>query len=149
MITKPCQLSRNSCKSPIRNYTMSAITPFYPIHATYHIFRDGIRVDRVVVGDLRLSSSSEYHLSISPQEIIAFPGFDPYTLDGDIALIKLSQRLPFSPFVRPVCLVEPSVDEAQDFSRCMISGWGDTETGGIYFQRIFQRDGSEVFLSHV
>ena len=105
----------------------------------YHIFRpDGTGVDRVVVGDLRLSSSSEYHLSISPQEIIVFPGYNSDTFDGDIALIKLSERIPFSHFVRPACSVE-SVDEAQNFSRCMISGWGDTETGGIFFFYISNR----------
>ena len=33
-MTKPCQpLSRNSCKSPVRNYPMSAITRFSPTYA--------------------------------------------------------------------------------------------------------------------
>ena len=93
-------------------------------------FSDGIDVDRVVLGDLQLSSSSSYHLSITPEQIIVFPDYDSDTTDGDLALIRLTEEVVFNDFVRPACLAPTSVNETEDYIRCVTTGWGDTETGG-------------------
>ena len=34
-MTKPCQLSRKFCNSPVRNYPMSSFTPFFPIQSKF------------------------------------------------------------------------------------------------------------------
>ena len=100
------------------------------IHVTF-LHSDGT-VDRVVLGDLQLSSSSSYHLSIIPEQIIVFPDYDSDTHDGDLALIRLDQEVVFNDFVRPACLAPTSVNETEDYIRCVTTGWGNTETGGKY-----------------
>ena len=82
------------------------------------------------MGDLRLSNSSSYHLSISPDDIVIFHDYDSYTNDGDLALIRLSQDVVYNDYVRPACLDEGDANETKAFNRCVTTGWGDTETGG-------------------
>lgn len=88
-------------------------------------------LDRIVIGDLRLSSYTAYHRSIPPAEVILHPGYGTFGYDADIALIRLSERVEFSDFVRPACLAE-SVNETKEYHRCMVSGWGDTREGTDY-----------------
>ena len=113
----------------------SLISTLASIHASSCDIRvtflhsNGMIVDRVVLGDLQLSSSSSYHLSIIPEQIIVFPNYDYDTFDGDLALIRLMEEVVFNDFVRPVCLAPT---ETEDYIRCVTTGWGDTETGGKY-----------------
>ena len=48
------------------------------------------------------------------------------SFDADIALLELSEPVPFNSFVRPACLSE-SDDELASYRRCMIAGWGMLE----------------------
>ncbi|CAL8088731.1 unnamed protein product [Orchesella dallaii] len=62
------------------------------------------------------------------QEIKMHSLFNRTTLDYDIALIKLTKRVPFTPTVRPVCLKQagaPYVGVAGT-----VAGWGSLQKGG-------------------
>lgn len=94
-------------------------------------------VDRIILGDLLLSSPSNHHLNITLAEIIPYPGYDTQTSDGDLALIRLSQPVDFTTFVGPACLAESS-EEVKDYTRCTVSGWGNTEAGKHIMCRRFR-----------
>nr|XP_054763568.1 enteropeptidase-like [Lytechinus pictus] len=78
------------------------------------------------MGDLHLSIHSEHHLAITPDDIVIHPEFDYFTLNADIALIKLSEPVSFTEYVRPACLSQ-TLQEFGDYTTCIIAGWGDTE----------------------
>ena len=63
-----------------------------------------------------------------PEQIFVHPNYNYYTYDYDIALIKLSKQVTFTDYVRPACLAE-STNETAAYTRCLVSGWGDTEIG--------------------
>ena len=47
----------------------------------------------------------------------------------DIALLRLSEPLIFTPFIRPICL--PSADDTvKHGERTLVTGWGSTENAG-------------------
>jgi hypothetical protein len=49
----------------------------------------------------------------------------------DIALLRLSEPLIFTPFIRPICL--PSVDDiVKHGERTLVTGWGSTQDTGQY-----------------
>ena len=85
-------------------------------------------VDKVIFGDLLLSNHSKHHVEITPQRIFVHPNYNADTYDSDIAVIKLSHPVTFTDHVRPACLAE-SVNETSAYTRCLISGWGNTEIG--------------------
>ena len=82
----------------------------------------------VVFGDTRLSNVSEHHVSIPAQRIYIHPQYNVWTLDADIALVRLAQPVTFTDYVRPACLAD-FFNETSHYTRCLISGWGDTEIG--------------------
>ena len=67
---------------------------------------------------------------IVPERIFVHPRFKPSGLpffDGDIALVKLSQEVELSKFVRTVCLPEQDEgDLAIPKTRGTVAGWGVT-----------------------
>ena len=64
-----------------------------------------------------------YEQIISVDKIIIHPDYDAYTLDYDVALIKLKKPINFTRNVRPVCL--PTMDFAPG-TKCFVTGWGAT-----------------------
>eukprot|EP00057_Strongylocentrotus_purpuratus_P011161 XP_011665635.1 PREDICTED: uncharacterized protein LOC585547 isoform X4 [Strongylocentrotus purpuratus] len=102
------------------------IGPEWVVTAAHCVVDIPYSVDRIILGDLLLSSPSNHHLNITPAEIIPYPGY--YFPNGDLALIRLSQPVDFTAFVRPACLAESS-EEVKDYKRCTVSGWGNTEAG--------------------
>nr|XP_054763582.1 enteropeptidase-like [Lytechinus pictus] len=83
-------------------------------------------LDSVVMGDLHLSINSEQHLTIAPDDIFIHPEYNDTLLNADIALIKLSEHVSFSEYVRPACLSQ-TLHEETDYTTCIIAGWGNTE----------------------
>ncbi|XP_013403399.2 uncharacterized protein LOC106168770 [Lingula anatina] len=74
--------------------------------------------------------------SYSMQTYFVHEQFERITFDFDIALIKLSSRVEFTDYIRPICLstidmIQPMLDgEAQGFGT--ITGWGQLSQGGRY-----------------
>lgn len=67
-------------------------------------------------------------------EIIAV--HDNYTkrnLHNDIAVIRLKNPIDFAEHIQPICLPNPIQvrQHSKSKQRCVISGWGHTETGGF------------------
>ncbi|KAF7651098.1 hypothetical protein LDENG_00116020, partial [Lucifuga dentata] len=67
--------------------------------------------------------------SLAVEQIIYHARYREWTLDYDIALMKLSQSLNFNGLVEPICL--PNYGEHfEEGTMCWISGWGATVDGG-------------------
>ncbi|XP_030851691.1 CUB and peptidase domain-containing protein 1-like [Strongylocentrotus purpuratus] len=86
-------------------------------------------VDRVIFGNLRLSGESEYEVNAEVADIIIHPDYDGETIDADIALLRLTEPVSFSDYVRPACLASSS-NELSDYRRCLVAGWGTISEGG-------------------
>ncbi|XP_067329728.1 transmembrane protease serine 9 isoform X1 [Anolis sagrei] len=57
------------------------------------------------------------------------PFYNAFTLDYDLALLRLDRPLRFSPTLRPICLPE-GADRLAPGAQCVITGWGSTKEGG-------------------
>ncbi|XP_056139619.1 mannan-binding lectin serine protease 1 [Lampris incognitus] len=64
----------------------------------------------------------------SVDNIILHPDFQPRNYDNDIALVRLSKGVEFSPVVRPICLPPPQRQDGPSdplpFSLGVVAGWG-------------------------
>ncbi|XP_078678989.1 clotting factor C-like [Branchiostoma floridae x Branchiostoma belcheri] len=78
----------------------------------------------------------DYVQEFQVDEIHVHRQFEPFTLDNDVALIRLSKRATLTDRVRPVCL--PTRQTAQTHLRAgsegVAIGWGTTETGEVAAQ---------------
>lgn len=81
-----------------------------------------------------LDEETQFVTKIS--EIRKHPGFNKETFDNDIALIKLEDHVPFTDFIKPICLGS-SFDEFEDIffkHRSLkmghVTGWGQLKEGG-------------------
>jgi len=68
-------------------------------------------------------SEAEYYV----EKIIPHKGYDPYELDNDIAMIKLSKPVAFNRYVSPVCLPNANIPVG---SKCFITGFGKIKHPG-------------------
>lgn len=82
-----------------------------------------------------------YEQIISVDKIIIHPDYDAYTLDYDVALIKLKNPIKFNRNVRPVCLPKSDFDPG---TICYITGWGLTAERGNVSQ--VNKNFNEIFL---
>lgn len=64
--------------------------------------------------------------SISFQDIIRHEGYSSYNKKNDIALLKISKKMEFTPHVRPACL-ETNLDDQDTNIELYVSGWGTTK----------------------
>lgn len=70
-------------------------------------------------------------------EIIRHPEFSRDTFDNDIALVRVTDHIPLSDYILPICLTKDvnSIDEAFFRSRSLVmgvvTGWGLLKEGGL------------------
>lgn len=62
-------------------------------------------------------------------ERIQHPFFSLRSGNNDIALLKLEKKVPFTDFIRPICLPPPDLPEPKEGTLMDIAGWGITEEG--------------------
>nr|XP_054763626.1 uncharacterized protein LOC129270252 [Lytechinus pictus] len=87
------------------------------------------KFETAVLGDLKLSIPSEYHLEVEVQTII-HPEYDGELITNDIALIFFDDPLEFdNNYTRPICLSEK--EDPSNYTKCYVSGWGLTSEGYI------------------
>ncbi|RXM33532.1 Chymotrypsin B [Acipenser ruthenus] len=86
---------------------------------------------RVVVGEHDRRSDSEAVQIMSVAAVITHPEWNPYTINNDISLVKLTAPVSFNARVAPVCLPSPS-DDFQGGSLCVTSGWGLTRYNALF-----------------
>jgi len=103
-----------------------------------HCFEGGSRDPKVVrLGEHDISTqveTSQTALDIEIAEVTAHPGWNPNTLDNDIALVRLVSNVSLSPAITPVCLPDAYTDTElplllKDLAPVVV-GWGATRTFG-------------------
>jgi len=74
------------------------------------------------------------HVDISIDKIINHPDWDPFTLDTDIAIVKLAENVTFTSDIHPVCLPDEyeglDIEEVLNDKEPVVVGWGATFTYG-------------------
>ncbi|XP_072172598.1 enteropeptidase-like [Diadema setosum] len=97
-------------------------------------------VDSLILGDIVLSTPSEYQVVVTPYNIFVNPYWDETIAfaQGDMAIIQLSEPLEFNDYIRPICI--PEVDyEMGAYRRCQIAGWGLQHETGVDASYALQR----------
>ncbi|XP_063709466.1 serine protease easter-like [Culicoides brevitarsis] len=74
------------------------------------------------------------HLDVKIQQIIVHESYIPTSPNQyhDIALLRLTENIPFTEFIRPICLPFADHLRKQDFTKLKfwVAGWGRTEKSG-------------------
>ncbi|XP_026137849.1 chymotrypsin-like protease CTRL-1 [Carassius auratus] len=84
-----------------------------------------VNSDRVILGEHNRDSNDEPIQIEIVSKVIMHPLFNRTTFINDIALLKLSSPVTFTPRISPVCLA-PSNARIVPGTRCFTTGWGQT-----------------------
>ncbi|XP_060770689.1 chymotrypsin A-like [Neoarius graeffei] len=79
----------------------------------------------VILGEHNRASNSESIQTIRVAKSIRHPNYNPYTINNDVAVIKLASPARLGPRVSPVCLAA-TTDSFPGGMRCVTTGWGLT-----------------------
>ncbi|GAA6080705.1 chymotrypsin A-like [Tachysurus ichikawai] len=79
----------------------------------------------VILGEHDRDSNAENVQVMKVEKSIRHPNYNPFTINNDVALIKLASPAQLNTRVSPVCLAETS-DNFQGGMKCVTSGWGLT-----------------------
>nr|XP_057918663.1 uncharacterized protein LOC131110034 [Doryrhamphus excisus] len=82
----------------------------------------------VFLGLQNLQSSNPNQVSRTVDTIILHPDFDSSSFNNDIALLRLSSAVPFTAYIRPVCLAASS-SEFHNGTDSWVTGWGTVQEG--------------------
>ncbi|XP_040296150.1 serine protease 27-like [Bufo bufo] len=82
----------------------------------------------IVAGEYQLSISGYHEYYASVERIIIYPTFAGAGSSGDIALIKLTDPVPYTNYILPICLPSLSVSFPTGLE-CWVTGWGNTRSG--------------------
>jgi hypothetical protein len=101
------------------------IAPNWALTAAHCIDGKDASVIDILVGAHRLSESG---LRVQGDLVIVHPGYDPATLDSDLALVRLSTSVTQT----PIALYAPvaGADELR-FMRATVTGWGINDSGSF------------------
>merc|ERR1711971_168556 len=96
---------------------------------------DGASYFNILAGAHDVRASSEPHrVEITSYEGFTHPAWDPNTLENDIALVRLPEKIEFNDYIRPACL-PPAEDESNGYVGELTTpvGWGKNadSAGGI------------------
>ncbi|XP_076057508.1 trypsin-1-like isoform X2 [Oratosquilla oratoria] len=82
---------------------------------------------KVVVGELNLSLVETTEQDVKVSGIVQHEDYNGYTIENDIALLRLASPLAMNSYVQPIALPEPGFTA---IGECVVSGWGTTSEGG-------------------
>nr|XP_054763584.1 uncharacterized protein LOC129270209 [Lytechinus pictus] len=86
------------------------------------------KFETAVVGDLKLSSTSVYHLGLDIEGRAQHEDYNSETIENDIGIIKFKTPLNFTnDYIRPICLEN---ENRTVYKECYVTGWGHSEEGG-------------------
>uniref|UniRef100_F7EDA2 Peptidase S1 domain-containing protein n=1 Tax=Ornithorhynchus anatinus TaxID=9258 RepID=F7EDA2_ORNAN len=90
----------------------------------------------VILGTNTLDPISSDGITRQVKQIIAHPGFRGNIEDSsDVALLELSEPVPFTEKIRPICIADNSSRPASG-TPCWLTGWGRPELGGEALQKV-------------
>ena len=78
--------------------------------------------------DIQFPVSEPLETRVRVSEIKGHAGYDPSSMNNDIAVLKLVSPLDLSVYT-PVCLAESSEDNSFDGNTAQVYGWGSTSEG--------------------
>ncbi|XP_033757771.1 transmembrane protease serine 9-like [Pecten maximus] len=83
----------------------------------------------VRVGAYHVNSRTTYESVHHVQKIVMHESYNTVTVENDVAVMVLSQRINFNNMVKPICLPPNSIHVTVG-QRCLSAGWGDTQGTG-------------------
>jgi len=93
-------------------------------------YKNSPRTLYLTLGDYDLSSPHEQANYVPIVErVTVHPQYSRTTLRNDIAVLKLTKKIPFSRNIRPVCLVQPGYDPTNKIA--IVTGWGRDENNRL------------------
>ncbi|KAF5298269.1 hypothetical protein FQR65_LT09780 [Abscondita terminalis] len=123
--------------------TGSLINALYVLSAAHCVLNRDVRFATLRLGDYNITSSKDCVtteqgerecndgvIEIGIEEMLAHPLFSKRTKQNDIALIRLSKPVPFSDYIRPICLPEQDFLISGNVHNLSTSGWGTLEFRG-------------------
>lgn len=70
---------------------------------------------------------AEVPMNIGVAEIMV-PRYDVFSFVNDIALVRLERKVPFSSFIKPICLPRNAEDSGlEPGNKLTVAGWGQTD----------------------
>ncbi|KAM8924300.1 trypsin-like isoform 2-T2 [Pelodytes ibericus] len=90
---------------------------------------------QVRLGEHNIGASEGTEQFISSSKVIRHTGYNSYTLDNDILLIKLATPAILNAYVQPVSLPSGCVAAG---TTCLIAGWGNTLSSGSNYPNHLQ-----------
>ncbi|KAI2804691.1 hypothetical protein BLOT_003679 [Blomia tropicalis] len=109
------------------------ISPQYVLTAA-HCIKSGLYV-RAGEHNFAVDEGTEQEVQVSSIEI--HPDYDNYTVDNDIALLRLESPLEIDDYVSPICL--PSIDDEMSINRtATILGWGKKRNSEMFGTQVLQ-----------
>ena len=101
----------------------------------------------ITLGIRHLSDGHEHKVVREADSVVMHPDYgDVNGIANDIALVHLSEPVEFNDYVRPACLATIQ-NETMAYSRCWITGWGTTFSGGKVIPQI--KHIAFTFLIHI
>ena len=111
----------------------SLIRPNWVLTAAHCVYRMNANRFKVKLGGHRRNMTNELTANEVPvAKIIYHNGFSYATFAHDLALIKLSNNINYTDYIRPICL--PTGDNGilkSIHSKAIVAGWGKLQQGGL------------------
>ncbi|OCT61947.1 hypothetical protein XELAEV_18047980mg, partial [Xenopus laevis] len=109
----------------------------------------------VILGAYKITGNHKEEVPVPVKQIIVHPHYIASDYPNDIALLELSQKVPFTDFILPACFPTPSTEFLPGHS-CIVTGWGaldfnSTKPKPIILQgaevRLIDREHCKIFYS--
>lgn len=81
----------------------------------------------LALGSFAKSTTDETQKNVKVEKIISHPRYDSRTIDYDIALMKLSEKVEFNDYISPACLADFNFPHD---TMCYTTGWGSVAGTG-------------------